>query len=185
MKRFLVATVAAAAALSLAPATVGAVPYGPEDPTISIPSPTVVPGGSITVTFFGFDPSEEITVDVSLLNDAARAGESFRAPRAVVGSVTADAEGSASVIIEAPSAPGTYLVTATGAESGAVATATFTVEGTSGGGGSSGGGSTGGGSLPATGSDSNQLVQTGAVVLALGAGLVGVAALRRRRTATA
>jgi LPXTG-motif cell wall-anchored protein len=180
MKRLLIATVAAAAALTLSPVAVGAVPYGPSDPTVSLPTSTVTPGGSFTVTFFGFDPFEVITVDVST-DSSSRAGESFRAPRAVVGTVTADSEGTATVVIEAPSASGTYVITATG-DSGNVATATFTVVASSGGG---GGGGTGGGSLPATGSDSNQLVQTGGVVLALGAGLVGVAALRRRRTVTA
>lgn len=180
MKRLFIASVAAVAALSLTPVAAGAVPYGADDPTVSISTPTVTPGGSITVTFFGFDPFEVITIDVSL-DSGARAGESFRAPRAVVGTVTADAEGTATVVVEAPSAAGTYVITATG-DAGNVATASFTVVASGGGG---GGGGTGGGSLPATGSDSNQLVQTGGVVLALGAGLVGVAALRRRRTVTA
>jgi LPXTG-motif cell wall-anchored protein len=172
MKRLVVATVAAVAALSLSPMVAGAVPYGGDDPTVSIPSPTVNPGGVITVTFSGFDPFEGITIDVSV-DTSARAGESFRAPRAVVVTVTADAEGTATIVIEAPSAPGTYVITATG-DMGNVATATFTVVAAGG----------GGGELPTTGSDNNQLVQTGGVVLALGAGLVGVAALRRRRTVT-
>jgi 5'-nucleotidase len=184
MKRLVIATVAAAAALSLSPTAVGAVPYGAEDPTVSIPAPTVTPGASITVVFSGFEPGETITIDVTPAPQS-RAGESFRVPRVVVGTVTADPEGAATVVIEAPSAPGVYNVTAT-SESGRVATATFTVLASAGGGAVGGGaGGTGGGSLPATGSESNQLVQTGIVVVALGAGLVGVTALRRRRTVVA
>jgi LPXTG-motif cell wall-anchored protein len=185
MKRLLIATVAAAATLSLSPMAVGAVPYGPEDPAITLDNPTPAPGSDVSASFFGYEGGEDIEIDVSP-SGGGGAGESFRAPRAVVGTVTSDADGSATAVIVAPSAAGTYVVTGTGLSSGGVATATFVVTSSGGGGGGGGGGSGGGGggSLPATGSDSNQLVQTGGVVLALGAGLVGVAALRRRRSAT-
>jgi LPXTG-motif cell wall-anchored protein len=178
MKRLLIASVAAVAALSLAPAVAGAVPYGPDDPAITLDTSTPPPGGDVVASLFGYEGGEDIEIDVSPAS-GARAGESFRLPRAVVGTVTSDADGSATAVIVAPSAAGTYVVTGTGLSSGGVASATFTVT-TSGGGGGGGGG----GGLPATGSDSNQLLQTGGVVLALGAGLVGVAALRRRRTAS-
>lgn len=182
MKRFLIASVAAVAALSLTPAVAGAVPYGPDDPAITLDNPTPPAGSDVVASLFGYEGGEDIEIDVSS-SGGGGAGESFRVPRAVVGTVTADADGSATAVIVAPSAAGTYTVTGTGLSSGGVATATFTVT-TSGGGGGGGTGGGGGGSLPATGSDSNQLVQTGGVVLALGAGLVGVAALRRRRTAS-
>ena len=176
MKRILLATAAAAAALTISPIGASAIPYGPGDEGITLDDTVVTPGQDITVLLFGFDPGETVEIDVTP-----------QEARAAVGTITADADGEATAIIEAPTTPGDYSVTGTGLTSGGVATATFTVEGSTGttvpGTTVPGGG--GGGGLPATGSDSNQLVQTGAIVVALGAGLVGVAALRRRRTVTA
>ena len=183
MKKILTA-LAAVTAITLTPMVAHAVPYGPGDVSISLDDSTPPPGGDVTATLFAYQGGEDIEIDVSLQGEEPNIGASFRLPRTVVGTVTADANGDATAVLVAPDAAGTYVVTGTGLTSGAQAQATFTVETevvppttTPGGG--------GGGGLPPTGGDSDQLVQTGAIVLAMGAGLVGVAALRRRRTTAA
>lgn len=184
--------VAAAAIVVLAPSAAGAVPYGPGDPSVSVSDVTPAPGQSLTLSFGGFSAGESVEIDVSPEGSAPSLGRSFSNPRVVVGTTTADSDGEAVATLVAPSTPGTYVVTATGLSSGNQAQSQFTVDGavpvnqgTGGGSSSSSGSGSSGGGLPATGSDAAPLLRAGVLVLALGAGLVGVAMLRRRRPSVA
>lgn len=127
--------------------------------TVSTPAPA--PGAKFTATFTGADPGETVKFEFN--------GGSATA--------TANAEGVAIVELVAPSLGGTFPIKATGQTSGRSATAsiTVTVPPTT---------TVPGGDLPGTGTDSGQTILMAGGLVVVGAGLAGVAGLRRRpRTA--
>jgi LPXTG-motif cell wall-anchored protein len=150
-------------------AAAGAYPPGAASLTLS-PS-TVSPGGSFGATFTGCTLGEVVSVSVSGDSDSATCtGTGGGAARAIGQPAT----GTATVTLTAPTAPGTYVVTATAAESGITATAILTVAAP-----------TPSGELPTTGSDSSvPIAQIAAGVLMAGLGLAGVAIYRRRSAAS-
>lgn len=151
--------------------TVGPCTYPPRSTALLAPS-TVAPGASFQATFGGCSLGETVNFVFNGTTTPGRcngpAGES-RLPN-VAGLP------SATVTLVAPTTPGTYTIVATGATSGATASATVTVLGATPG----GGGATPGGGLPATGSDSAPTVQIAAGLIAVGAGLTAVAVRRRK-----
>jgi LPXTG-motif cell wall-anchored protein len=136
-------------------------PYGGDTNTLTLTPPTVTPGSSVSVDVNGCTSGE--SVDLSVDNAAA-------ATTTCVGS------GTATGVIEAPTAAGTYTVAAVGnqgftSSSALVVTAAATPAA---------------GGLPATGSDGiSTTVALGAGLFAVGIALVVVAQLRRRRDVSA
>jgi hypothetical protein len=135
----------------------------------STPS-TISPGGTFTATFFGCSLGE--TVEFSLAGVTVQAACNGPAGARFFSATTGP---SASATLTAPTAPGTYTVTATGLTSGATASATLTVAAAA----------APGGGLPTTGFDSQPIVQIGVGLLAVGADLAFIANKRRHRTTTA
>lgn len=156
------------AAISFAGASnVSAYPPGTEA-TLTFSASTVAPGASFTATFTGCQLGETVNVvlDGTTVSGACNgAAGSRRLPSATGQAV-------AIVTLTAPTTPGTYEVVATGTTSGASASATITVAA-----------ATGGGTIPATGSDSSiPATQIAGGLVIVGAGLAGVAGVRRRKT---
>jgi len=125
-------------------------------PDVSIDDPTSGPSQSLTVTLTGFLPDEVIEVTNSCGG---------------TGTVSADGTGAATLVVTAPSTAGTCNLTGTGRTSGRTDVASFVVSLPP--------------PIPSTGSNSTGILTLGLEVAALGTGLVGVAAIRRRRTALA
>jgi LPXTG-motif cell wall-anchored protein len=144
--------------------TLGPCTYPPRNLALLAPG-TVAPGASFQVTFVGCSLGETANVVFNGTTTTAAcngpAGQ-YRLP-------TVAGLPSAAVTLVAPTTPGTYTIVATGATSGATASATITVLG-----------ATPSGGLPQTGSDSGRTVQIGAGLIAVGAGLTTVAIRRRR-----
>jgi LPXTG-motif cell wall-anchored protein len=138
----------------------------PPIPTFSITlsGSSFPPGASITVTISGCTPGSVVTItlgtQVVTVTCSGPAG-AFRMP-------TVAGAPSATATVTAPTAPGTYTMTATDEATGRTASVTFTVAAAA----PSGG-------LPTTGSDSNRTTQIAVSAVAVGAGLAFVA--RRRR----
>jgi LPXTG-motif cell wall-anchored protein len=144
--------------------TVGACTYPPRNQALLAPG-TVAPGASFQATFVGCALGETVnfvfngtTTPVACNGPAG----SSRLPNLA-------GIPSAAVTLVAPTTPGAYTMVATGATSGATASATVTVLGAA----PSGG-------LPATGSDSAPTARIGAGLIAVGAGLTVVAVRRRK-----
>jgi LPXTG-motif cell wall-anchored protein len=156
MKRVLIVIAAASMSVAL-PGLASASPYSGA-PDVSVDDTTPTPGQTIVVSLSGFLPGETVTVTVNPTY-----------------TVTANSSGSASLSIPAPTALGTFTVTGTGVTSGRTDSVTITVVAATG----------GGGGLPATGSESSEMLQLAFGAAALGAGLVGVTVIRRRRPANA
>jgi LPXTG-motif cell wall-anchored protein len=161
---------AALVALAAAPVlmtTAAASAYPPGAPTLTLSPSTVAPGGAFGATFTGCALGDTVTVSIE-------GGASASATCSGTGGGTARGimqEGgpSASVMLNAPTVPGTYTVTATAP--GASATATLTVTAAA----------PAGPSLPTTGSDTSiPITQVAIGVLLAGLGLVGVAWYRRK-----
>ena len=131
--------------------------YPINPPTVDVSNDAPAPGSTITLNANAFCPGTTVTFSVN--------GN-------VVGSAVADSTGHASLVITAPSTPGTYTVVATSSPAcGLTANSQFsiapivTVP------------------LPVTGSDSSFPLQIGGITLLAGVGLVSVAAVRRRKPA--
>lgn len=135
-------------------------PYPPEGASLALVPSTVVSSATFTATFTGCDDGE--TVTFSLVSDADTA---------------TCAGGLASVTLTAPAAVGEYPVTATGATSGATATAALTVVAAADD--DDGDDGAGAGQLPATGSDNGATMQIAGGALIAGLALAGVAYKRR------
>jgi LPXTG-motif cell wall-anchored protein len=123
--------------------------------TVSVSNPAPAPGGALTVTGSGYAPLSQVTITIG-------------AAQTVLSTVMTTADGSFSTSVTIPATlTGTQTLTATGLNpvgSTRVLAATLNVGGTP---------------LPATGSDTTVLLVAGAVVVAVGAGLVVTS---RRRT---
>ena len=119
------------------------------------PSVLQVPG-AIDITVSGFCPSSSVVLDID---------------GTTVGGGTTDGSGSATITITAPTTAGTYTVTATASgECSDVASLAIVV--------------TAGGGLPSTGSNSTMPgLQIAIVAVLVGGALVGLASMRRRRSA--
>lgn len=134
--------------------------YPPDEPEVTIDDPTPEPGGPVVVTVDGCEPGETVTFTL---------GDS-------TATTVCDADGTATGVVDAPDSSGTYQGTAllaSGASlpfqvvvaSQVVPQPTTPV------------------TLPSTGSESNQILPLAVGLLLAGAGLLGVASLRRRRLA--
>lgn len=156
MRFFAISTMAALSLLAIPAAAQE--DYPPDGETVAVSDPTPAPGQSVTVTASNFTPGETVT---------------FTLDGTVLGSDVADASGTASITFNAPTTPGSYVISA-GATSGASATTTITVVA------AAADGDDGAG-LPFTGSDIGDLVVPGAAAIGAGALLVAVASSRRRR----
>lgn len=165
MKRFVAVLIGVFAAV----ATVSPVAaYPPATPTVESSSSTPTPGSSITLTASGFCPGSTVTFAISGVG--------------VVGTGVADGSGTVSVTVAAPATAGTYTVTATstppapdptaiGDPCEDVAELEITVQ-------------SAGPVLPGTGSNSTMPgLQIALVSVLVGAALVGLATVRRRRLA--
>jgi LPXTG-motif cell wall-anchored protein len=145
--------------------TVGPCTYPPRNLALIAPA-TVAPGASFQVTFVGCSLGETANVVFNAATTSAACNGPAGQSLAGIPSAT--------VTLVAPTAPGTYTAVATGATSGASASATITVVGAN----------APSGGLPTTGSDSGQTLRIGAGLVAVGAGLT-IVAVRRRRAAHA
>lgn len=132
--------------------------YPPNPPAIDVESGSVPPGGSQTVTVTGFCNGATVTFT---LNPGGT----------VLGTAVANSSGTASLTFKAPSAEGTYTITATapntcGGGGTTTETTDFEVAQEA--------------PLPSSGSDSQTLLRWAATVLGVGIALVVVAMMRRR-----
>ena len=162
---------ATAAAQPVTPTT-----YQPVTPTVTAPA-TVSPGASFVVVFSGCQLGETVNVTlagVTVATTCTGAGGTGR--------LMQPAGGTASATLTAPTAPGTYTITATGLTSGFTASTTITVVAQTT---TTAARTGGGGGLPTTGSDSEPIVQIGVGLVAVGAGLAFVAHRRRHRPTVA
>jgi len=158
MKRIFGLVVALAATVGLGASVASAIyPDNPPSATVDSSSPTA--GAPVTVIFSNFCPNDTLTVKLG---------------STVVGTVKADATGVATFTGPAPTTTGTYTFSATGTACPTlVASLSISVVAPAGG-------------IPATGSGSTSAgLEFGAVAVAVGAGMIGVAAIRRRRPAMA
>ncbi|WP_066516947.1 hypothetical protein [Curtobacterium ammoniigenes] len=125
MKKFIVAVVLAAAAMLATPAAANAAGYVPAS-SVSVQG-SVVAGGTVTVNFAqgAFAANENVDISVT----GAGAVTLGALPTTTVTEVKkASASGSVAVMVTFPQgASGTYTLTATGATSGNVGTASLTV----------------------------------------------------------
>lgn len=175
IKKALAGVVLAVLAVFAVPAAAQA--YVPTPP----PGVTVGPGGTVTVSFTGFAPNEDVSF--TLTGESAASATLASVVAAVETSPAlvkqANAEGAVSVTVTLPSnASGSYTLTATGLSSGAVANAFITVTSTGGGTGATGG-------LPNTGAMDPALgLWAGGGLLALGAAFVVVLTVVRRQKAS-
>jgi LPXTG-motif cell wall-anchored protein len=155
-------------------ASATAQPYPPVTPTVTAPS-TVVPGGTFVVVFNGCQLGETVNVTlagVTVATTCTGAGGTGRLMQA--------AGGSASATLTAPTAPGTYTITATGLTSGLTASTTITVVAQT----PTTRATGGGGGLPTTGSDSSSTLWIAGTAVIVGAGLLAVGLKRRRPAAS-
>src|SRR5687768_7568054 len=111
------------ALVALAAGSSAAAQYPPAGGTLVLTPSTVTPGGTFTATMFGCTLGETVEFTFTWTSSvqatcSGPAGARF---------VSAATGPSASVTQTAPTAPGTYTVTATGLTSGATASATLTV----------------------------------------------------------
>jgi LPXTG-motif cell wall-anchored protein len=175
----------ALAGIALAVLAIFAVPAAAQ---AYVPTPpagvTVTAGGTVTVTFTGFAPNEPVSF--TLTGEFAASATFASVVSAVETSPAfvknADASGTVAVTVTLPkNATGTYTLSATGLNSGALANTTITVV-SSGSGSGTGTGSTGG--LPNTGAmDPTLGIWAGSGLLALGAAFVIVLTVVRRQKA--
>jgi len=153
MKRIVGAVIALVATLGFGAAIAAAYPVG--DPEITVSDSSPLPGGQLTVNASEFCAGD--TVTLTIVPDGSE-----------VGQLTADGNGNVAFVITAPAAVGTYVLTASGTNCrDTFASSTINVVQP--------------GGIPRTGNDSGSTLQLGAIVVAAGAALLGVAALRRRR----
>lgn len=156
--------------------------YPPDGAEVVVSATVVAPGGTVTVTLVGCLPGEtvrftlaDVTVDVTC--SAGGGGDS----RLIA---AAPYDGAATATLRAPTAPGTYVLTAVGLTSGVTETVVITVTG-GGGGADDGDDGTAGGRLPSTGSDTDTTLWVAGGALAAGVALTSVAMVRRRRPSAA
>jgi hypothetical protein len=172
-----VATIIAALWLIAMPVAAQEPDYPPDGETVTVSDPTPAPGQAITITASGFLAGETVVFTISTIEVFSTAGASVRLAQTgqtTIGSDVADANGTASVTFNAPTAAGRYLIQATGQTSGAQATTLITV----------GEPADEDDALPFTGSNVGNLVVPAVVALVAGALLIGVASTRRRRHST-
>lgn len=162
--------IVAAMSIGAGASNVSAYPPGTES-TLILSASTVAPGASFTATFTQCQLGETVNFVLDGTTVQAQcngAAGSRRLPSATGAPV-------ATATLTAPTTPGTYDIVATGLTSGAAATATITVAAAA-----------GGGTIPETGSDSSiPAAQIAGGLVVVGAGLAGVAGVRRRKTAHA
>ncbi len=158
MKRIFVLVVGVLATIGFG-AAVASADYGTANPSVTVSSSSPAPGASVTVGFGSFCPGDTINITVG---------------STVVGTVVADGQGNASFVISAPTAVGTYAVSGTGTTCPSLTASAFiTVLAPV-------------GALPATGSSSTSAgLGLGVLAVAAGVCMIGVAGIRRRRTAIA
>jgi hypothetical protein len=185
MKKIIAAVVLAGAALLATPAAANAAGYAP-DSNVSI-SGNYVAGGIVVINFSEGAFQNNETVNVQITGAGVNAATLGALPVTTVSKAyTAAADGSLPVRVTLPvGGSGSYNLTATGATSGVVGVASFTIAPADAAGVAAGTGTTGtNGSLAFTGSTVSTLalwVAGGAVVL--GGGLLVVrGSVRRRET---
>ncbi|MCQ2001770.1 LPXTG cell wall anchor domain-containing protein [Arthrobacter zhaoxinii] len=144
----------------------------------------VTPGSAVVFSGAGFIPGEQILVTVTYANDPVVVGGTGVSSPIIlaqqIGSYNTAADAAGNFAVEVTlGEPGTYTLTATGAESGKVVTSTVVVEAEGAGAGTGANASADGG-LPDTGADSAMMLWGAAGVLALGAGVASVAVARRK-----
>jgi LPXTG-motif cell wall-anchored protein len=130
--------------------------YPPATALLTTPTSTVTVGSDVTLRATGF---------------ASGAVVSFAIESTLAGTVVANTSGAATLVASSPPVPGVYTVTASSAD-GRSASFELTVLAA-------------GAVIPATGSDSSNMVLTAGVLVLVGAGLLGAAAIRRRSRAIA
>jgi LPXTG-motif cell wall-anchored protein len=156
MKKLAAALVVAVALIT---GTAGiAAAYPPGVASLVLSPATVAPGGTFTATLNGCATGEIATFSVG----SSTATDTCASPGVAT--------------LTAPTAPGTYTVSAVSPSARATATLTVAAPAAAGGGSAA---------LPSTGSDSAPIAQIALIVLAAGLGLAGVAWFRRRSSTPA
>lgn len=169
--RFLILLATTGAAL-LAPAAAVAAPsvYPPGPPAVTVSASTVVVGNTVILNGTNFGANDNVSIDVTYTGGsvgmpAAHNGQlvtaSLMVPKAVVGHVTADANGAFQTRVQLDRV-GTAVITATGSPSGVSASVTVRVLAS-------------GATLPRTGTDGGVLARE--IGTGIGAVLLGVAAI--------
>ncbi len=172
MKRIglILGAVVAAVSMAAGASSVSAYPPGTEA-TVTVSDSTLAPGASFTATFTGCQLGETVnfTLDGTTVQAACNGAAGARRLPSATGAATATAT------LTAPTAPGTYELVAVGLTSGADASTTIVVAAAA-----------GGGQIPETGSDSSiPAAQIAGGLVVVGAGLAGVAGIRRRKATAA
>jgi hypothetical protein len=189
-KTRMLGAVALALAITIIPATAAqAQPYPPVAPSLTVNLTTVTVGGRVTISGVGFGDNETIRLDSSIRPLAAgrpagatQPGNSHAGngivpaeyrvvslPRALMMRTTSDGEGNFSAQLELDDS-GVVTLTATGESSGRIAATVVDVMPASSGGG-----------LPVTGTNLIRIGGIGAGLLALGAAVILLTMVRRRR----
>jgi hypothetical protein len=133
-------------------------PYPPPAPSVTVDTPTTTVGGSVTVSFCGFDPGETVSVALGTVH---------------LGSGTAGAGGCGSATVTIPAGlSGAQALMLTGAVSGRSATVEVEVVGAGG----------NGSGLPNTGVAVRSFGLVAAALIMAGLVFVGASRARRRRT---
>lgn len=170
----------AAAAVFLAPAAANAY-VAPDDVSV-VGSPTAGATVSVVIDAGAFTPGEDVSFAVTGATSVTLAAAGQQTTTLVK---AADSQGGASVDVKLPAnASGTYTVTATGLQSGNVATAAITVVAADAGAGAgSGSGSSDDLAFTGVGDSAMLLVWAGSGALLLGGALVVVMVTVRRQRA--
>jgi len=175
-KKTIAALALALLAVFAVPAAANAAGYVPEG-NVTV-SGTIAPGSPVNVAFAGgsFTAGEDVSFSVTGEGTATLA-----IVKAATASVTksATSNGAASIVVSLPAgATGTYTTTATGATSGNVGTAAITVAAADAGAGAATGNSK---DLASTGFNGSVLLIAAAGILILGAAVVALSIVRRKR----
>jgi antitoxin (DNA-binding transcriptional repressor) of toxin-antitoxin stability system len=163
--RFLALLFVALVATAVAPSVASAEPYPAGEPAASVSTGTTTEGGSVTFSGSGFEPGETITITVDGV---------------VVATVTASSDGTFSVRLKLSSV-GTANLVATGESSGVTASSTVTVKAKTV---SKAGSDDESDGLPTTGMSARRMViavSVGTAALIVGASLIWLSYVRRRR----
>lgn len=173
LKRTMLVAVAVSATLVLGAATAGAQVYPPPANFCTISDTTPTPGQTVTISCGTYLAGATVTF-------------TFLSTPVVLGTVTADANGVATLTTAIPSDAtlGDHTITVTGESAAGPLTQTIPLTVVSAGAGAGAGGvATGAGGLPRTGTDSSlPLARTAALLIAVG-GVLVLAARRRRAEA--
>ena len=159
MRRVFAAALALASTVGFGAATVHAESYPPGGPDIAVPNSTPEPGDTFDVDLDGYCPNDVVNLVLSGPDGDID-----------LGTVTVDGSGTASFPFTAPDKAGSYTIAGTGTDCPSYVASIGIVVSVD---------------IPHAGSDSQSGLMLGAGAVGIGALLVGVAAVRRRRPAAA